>query len=147
MSNDLRTLINEHHAFYEVSTYHVVLNENPGHLPAKTRTIQAGFDVDIFGMNTEKEGLLPGADYAFGCAEAQTLADEVARQTNHCCSFQVIPFADRVTFGGPSHTELQAMVRIRISHRGGIEQPSGPPEEQALRELENQLKQLGISRH
>ena len=54
MSKYLRTLVSEHHPFYEVSPYYLVLKENPGSPSAKTRTIQAGFDVDLFGVNTNK---------------------------------------------------------------------------------------------
>jgi hypothetical protein len=40
----------------------------------------------------------------------------------------------------------KASIRIRISHRGELEQPAGLPEEQALQEVEKQLRSLGITR-
>jgi len=147
MAKDVPTLVKEHHAFYEVSPYYLVLNENPGSLSARTRTIQAGFDVDIFGSNTPQEPLLPGPDYALGYVEIQRFAKEISRRTTDSCSVQVIAFPERVILGGSSHTEPEGMLRIRISHYRGPDQPYGPPEEQALRELESQLKQLGIARH
>jgi hypothetical protein len=147
MSKDLRSLIDEHHAFYEVSPYYLVLKEKPGSLMPNTRTIQAGFDVDIFGMNTNEEPLLPGPDYLMGYAEVQRLAEEISRHTTDSCSLHVIAFPDRVALGGPSHTEPEGMLRVRISHHRGLDQPYGLAEEQALKELENQLKQLGIARH
>lgn len=147
MSKDLRSLVNEHHAFYEVSPYYLVFKENPGSPSAKTRTIQAGFDVDVFGVNTNKEPMLPGPDYALGCAEVEKLAHEIALRTTDSCSLQVIPFPDRIALGGPSHTEPEGMLRIRISHHRGLDQAYGPPEERALKDLESLLKQLGVSRH
>ena len=147
MSKDLYGLIEEHHAFYEVSPYYLVLKEKPASLTPTTRTIQAGFDVDIFGMNTNKEPLLPGPDYALGCAKLQRLVEEIARHTTDSCSLHVIASPDRVALGGPSHTEPEGMLRVRVSHHRGLDQPYGLAEEQALKELENQLKQLGISRH
>ena len=147
MPKDLRSLVNEHRAFYEVSPYYLVLKEKPGSLSASTRTIQAGFEVDIFGVNTNEEPLLPGPDYVLGFAELQRLAGEVARHTTDSCSLEVIAFPDRVALGGPSHTEPQGMLRIRISHHRGLDKPYGLPEERALRELETQLKQVGIARH
>lgn len=146
MSKDVRSLVKEHHAFYEVSPYYLVVKEKPGSLSAITRTIQAGFDVDIFGMNTNKEAMLPGPDYVLGVAEAQRLAGEVARQATSSCALQVIGFPDRIAFAGPTRTDPEGMLRIRISHHRGLDQPFGLPEEQALRELENQLRQLGIAR-
>ena len=147
MSKDLSSLVDAHHAFYEVSPYYIVLGEKPGSPSGKTRTIQAGFDVDIFGVNTNEEPMLPGPDYALSYAEIKRLVEAISRQTTDSCSLQVIAFPDRVTFGGPSHTEAEGMLRIRISHHRGLDQPYGLPEEQSLRELEKQLKQQGIARH
>lgn len=147
MSKDLYSLIEEHHAFYEVSPYYLVLKEKPASLTPTTRTIQAGFDVDIFGMNTNKESLLPGPDYALACAKVQGLVEEIARHTTDSCSLQVFAFPDRVALGGASHAELEGMLQVRISHHRSLDQPYGLPEEQALKELETQLKQLGIARH
>ena len=38
MPDDIRSLIMEHHAFYEVSPYYVLLDERPVGLPATTRS-------------------------------------------------------------------------------------------------------------
>jgi len=38
------------------------------------------------------------------------------------------------------------MIRIRISHRRGGDQPAGLPEQHTLEEIENQLNGLGITR-
>lgn len=142
MSKDLYSLIEEHHAFYEVSPYYLVLEEKPASLTPTTRTIQAGFDVDIFGMNTNKESLLPGPDYALGCAKVQGLVEEIARHTTDSCLLEVIAFPERVAFGGPSHTQPEGMLRLRISHRRGLYQPAGPLEEQALRKSNTSFGRL-----
>ena len=147
MSKDLRLLVNEHHAFYEVSPYYLVFKEKPGSLAASSRTIQAGFDVDIFGVNTNREPMLPGPDYELGYTEVQRLATEISRHATDSCSVEVIAFPDRVALGGPSHSDLEGMLRVRISHHRGLDQPYGLPEEQALKDLEKQLRELGIARH
>ena len=51
MSDDIRSWIKEHHAFYEVLPSYVVLEERPVGRPATTRRVQAGFDI----VSTAKE--------------------------------------------------------------------------------------------
>ena len=148
MVKDLQTLVQEHHAFYDVSPYNLLRTENPASFRPQTRTVQAGFDVDIFGVNTDGgEPMELGPDYVLGYEELQTLAQEVSSRATDSCSVQVIAFPDRVIFGGSSHTEPEGMLRIRISHNRGLDQPCGRPEEQALKDLENHLQQFGIARH
>jgi len=146
MSKDLGQLVKEHQAFYEVTPYYLVLQENPGKFPPKNRIIQAGFDVDIHGVNTNKEPLLPGPDYALGYAEVQRFAEEISRHITDSCSLEVIAFPEQVVFGGPSHTQPEGMLRLRISHGRGLDQPAGPQEDQALKEVEHQLRALGVAR-
>lgn len=146
MSTDVRELVKEHHPFYEVLPYYLVVLENPGKLPAKTRTIRAGFDIDIYGVNTKNEQALPGQDYASGCAELQKLTQDISHQISHACSIEVISFPSRMVLGGSGHSEVEAMMRLRISHCGELDQPAGPTEEHALRAVENHLQQLGVVR-
>ena len=138
-------LAREHHAFYEVQPYYVVINEKAGSRPS-TRSVRAGLDVDIYGVAPNNELTFPGSDYALGYAEVQKAAAEISRQTRECCSLQVIPFPSRVVIGGASHADVHGMLRIRILHYRGLDQPAGLPEEQALKKLENQLQKLGVGR-
>jgi hypothetical protein len=149
MSKDVHELVKEYHAFYEVLPYNILLTEKHGSLPATNRTIQAGFDVDIYGLNPKKEMVPPGPDpnYKLGCAELQKIAEEVSHQhSKEFCSLQVIPFPSSFVLGGSSRTEVQGMVRIRISHHRGLDRPADLPEQQALKELEAQLRDLGFVR-
>ena len=66
-------LAREHHAFYEVQPYYVVINEKAGSRPA-TRSVRAGFDVDIYGVAPNNKLTFPGSDYALGYAELQKAA-------------------------------------------------------------------------
>lgn len=148
MPKDLRTLVREHHAFYEVSPYHIVFEEKHGTPAARTRTIQAGFDVDIFGVNPERGMASPGSDpdYELGTAELQEIANGISHDTVGSCSLEVITFPSRRVLGGQGHAQVEGMLQIRISHSRGLDQPVGPPEEQALQELEKQLHNFGLAR-
>lgn len=146
MSKDIRNLVKAHHVFYEVCPYYLLIDETRGTLPARTQRIQAGFDIDIVGLNTDSEPGLPGPDYALGFAELRKFALETSHHISDSCSLEVIPFASRLVVAGRSHGEFGGMLRIRISHRRGLDQPAGLLEDQALKEVEKRLKELGVLR-
>ena len=147
MSDDFRSLVQEHHAFYEVSPYHVLLDERPVGLPATTRTVQAGFNVDVYGVRTEdtKLAMPPPQEYALGYAELQKLAERVSQHASDSCSLEVIPFSSTFIIDRRNHGHVEAMIRIQISHARGLNQPAGSPEKCALEEVERELKSLGIA--
>lgn len=148
MHKDIRTLVEEHHAFYEVSPYYVVFEEKHGSPAARTRTIQAGFDVEIFGVNPKRGMVSPASDpdYGEGIADLQEIANGISRHINGSCSLEVIASPSRMVLGGQGHAEVEGMLRIRIWHSRGLDQPAGPPEEQALQELEKKLHGFGLAR-
>jgi hypothetical protein len=110
------------------------------------RIIQVGFDVDVHGLSDEVELELPPPDeYAFGYAEIKKIADNVSRYAGEC-SIEAIPFPSTVYSEAREQFRSGAVIRIRISHRRGMDQPAGLPEQQALEEVEKQLHALGIAR-
>ena len=147
MSQDFRSLAQEHHAFYEVSPYYVLLDERPVGLPATTRSVQAGFNVDVYGVRTEdnEPAMPPPQEYALGYAELQKLAERVSQHATDSCSLEVIPFPSTAIIDSRNHGQVEAMIRIQISHERGLNQPAGSPEKCALEEVERELKSLGIA--
>lgn len=148
MSENLPSLAAKHHAFYEVLPYYASLDEGQGGFPAMSRSVQSGFDVDIYGVNTKNELAPPGpdSDYALGYAEVQKIAEQIAHQTSGHCSVEVIPFTSSAFLDARDHTKVEARIRIRISHLGDLGEPSGLSEQRALQEVEKQLKDRGIGR-
>lgn len=147
MSDNLRSLIKEHHTFYEVLPYYVLLEERHGSPSAVTRKVQAGFDVEIYGVNIRDELVMPGPDphYALGYAQLQKIVEAVSHGVDHSCSLETIPFPSTFVLDSRNRT-VEAMIRIRISHWRGLDQPAALPEQHALEEIENQLHGLGITR-
>ena len=147
MSDNFPSLIKQYHAFYEVSPYYIVLEERPVGLPATTRRVQAGFNVDVYGVRPEdNEPMMPPPhDYALGYAELQKLAERVSQHASDSCSLEVIPFSSTAIIDSRSHGQVEAMIRIQISHARGLNQPAGLPEQRALQEVERELKSLGIA--
>jgi hypothetical protein len=54
-------------------------------------------------------------------------------------------FASTVVIDTRRRFQPEGMIRIRITHTRGLDQPCGPPEETALKATLNQLHDLGIS--
>jgi len=146
MSHDFQELVEEYHAFYEVLPHNVVIEERHG-LPNPSRhIIHAGFDVDVHGVSNKSELELPPlAEYAFGYAELKKIVDAASHHTSEC-SIEVIPFPSTVFSDARKHFQSEAVLRIRISHYGNVDQRAGLPEQLALEEVEHQLQDLGVVR-
>ena len=147
MADNFSSLVKEYHAFYEVSPYYVLLDERPVGLPAATRTVQAGFNVDLYGVRTEdtEPAMPPPQEYALGYAELQKLAERVSQHASDSCSLEVIGFSSTAIIDSRNHGQVEAMIRIQISHARGLNQPAGSPEKWALGEVERELRSLGIA--
>jgi hypothetical protein len=146
MADNVSSLVKEHRAFYEVSPYYVLLDERPVGLPATTRTVQAGFNVDVYGVRTEdsEPAMPPPQEYGLAYAELQKLAVRVSQHASDSCSLEVIPFFSTAIIDSRNHGQVEAMIRIQISHGRGLNQPAALPEHRALEEVERELKSLGI---
>lgn len=149
MSDNIRKLIKERRAFYEVLPYYVVLDQRHGSLSATTRRIQAGFDVDIYGVSPEDKRLMMPQphEYSVGYAALRKIVKNVSQLSGDSCSLEPIPYPSTVVIDlRDNPKKVEGMLRIRISHFRGLDQSAGLPEQRALDEIENQLKGLGVAR-
>jgi hypothetical protein len=145
MPENIERLVEKYHAFYEVSPYHVLVEERHGSPTATRQIIQAGFEVDVHGVSNKRDlELPPAADYALGCAEFVKIAETVSHHATECV-IQVIPFPSSAFFEAHQDSHPEAIIRIQISHRG-VDQLPGRAEQDALSEIEKQLQALGIRR-
>lgn len=146
MLESVQQLLKRYQAFYEVSPYHVVVEEGHGSASVTRRIVNAGFDVDLHAISNKREVELPPPDeYALGYAGIKKLADTVSQKANESY-IEVISFPATVFSEARDQFRSEAVVRIRISPRRGVDQPSGIPERNALREIEEQLQALGVRR-
>jgi hypothetical protein len=144
MSENVREVIEQHHAFYEVIPYYVELEERPHGATAARRRIQAGFDIDMYGIKASLEPE-PSPDYVLAYRALQKMVETVLAHTNNRCSIEVIPFPSTVILDTRRNLQPEDMLRVRIAHTRGLDQPAGVSEEQALKEIEEQLQVLGVS--
>jgi len=148
MADDISSLLKEHHSFYEVSPYYVLLDERPLALPPTTRTVQAGFNVDVYGVRTDdsEPTMPPPQEYGLAYAELQKLAERASHHSNDSCSVEVIPFSCTAIIDSRNQRQMEAMIRIHISHERCLNKPAGLAEQAVLGEVERELKTLGIPR-
>ena len=150
MSDNIHELIKQHHAFYQVLPYYIMVQimVQEERTPATTKTgattkrIQAGFDIDVYGIKPSREQH-PGRGYVLGYVALEKLVATILPQTGESCSVEVIRFPSTVVFDPKRQFQEEGMLRIRITHKGL--QPAGKPEERALKEIEERLHDLGLS--
>jgi hypothetical protein len=140
---EVRRVIEDHQVFYEVMPYYVLFEERPVGGPPTSRRIQAGFDVDVFGI---VQGPAPehSPEYELVYHALSRLIEAIRSDTSEGCTIEVIPLESTVIFDFRSHFQEEATLRIRIAHCRGLDQPAGPAEEHALQKLQEELGSLGV---
>ena len=139
---EVRRVIEDHQAFYEVTPYYVLFEERSQGHPSNRR-VQAGFDVDVFGI-VKGPAPQPSPEYELVYQALSRLAEEIRPPASDGCSIEVIPLASRVILDPKLHFQPEATLRIRIAHSRGLDQPAGPAEERTLQKLQEQLRSLGV---
>lgn len=152
MANDVREadiheVLEAHHVRYEVRPYYVELDQRPAGAPPIHRRVQAGFDVNLYGA-LDKMQLPPrhSEEARLVVNYFEKVAQEIQSKAGHKCTVEVIPNADSLALDTREHFQPEAMLLIRISHYRGLDQPEGPSEEQALKALEETLRELEVRR-
>jgi hypothetical protein len=144
MAENVREVIEQHHTFYEVIPHYVALEARPHGARAARRTIQAGFDIDVYGIKASLEPE-PSSDYVLVYRALQEAVETVLPHADNHCSIEVIPFPSTVILDTRRHLQPEDMLRIRITHGRGLDQAAGASEESALKEIEKRLHDLGVS--
>jgi hypothetical protein len=140
---DVHRVFQRFHVRYEVHPYYVVWEQRPPGAPVVDQRIQAGFDVDLFGVLGKMELprlLKEEGDKVVSYFEA--VSREVQSKVGQGCTVEVVRYRDSIFLD--THLQPQAMVRIRISHCRGVDQSEGPAEEQALKAVLEKLHELDV---
>jgi len=142
MSRNVMEIVKKHRVFYEVVPYYVLVEERQRGTAAGRRRILAGFDVDLYGAKTREEHE-PEADYRAGYAALMDAVEKVLLHSTDSCVIEVISSASAV-FLDP-RSGFQRTLRVRITHGRGLDQPADTPEETALKKIQEELRNLGIT--
>ncbi len=146
MSHNIRELIEQYHSYYEVTPYYVLVEQKHGSAGTARNRIQAGFNIDVYGLNDKRDLSLPPQEaYSVAYAELNKIVDTVSSQISGCL-IEVIALPSTIFLEARKGFRAQGDVLIRISHAGDVDQPAGFVENRALGEIEKQLQALGITR-
>ena len=140
---DVRRLVEERRAFYEVTPHYIILEERPVGAAPTIQRIQDGIDVDVYGVNTTQEAWRP-AEYELGYRALQQLARTVLPNTTGSSSIEVIPFRSTVILDTKAHFRPLSVLRISIRRRGGLAEAAGDAERLTLKEIEDRLNAWGL---
>jgi hypothetical protein len=143
MPDTIQQLAEEYHPYYEVLPYYVVIEKAHGTPAASMYRVQGGFDIDIYAPTKNNE-MTPSPDYALGYEILQKLAQEKLYDISDSCSIEVMPFLSSFFLDAQDDFQTQAMLRIRVSHRRGLDKPYGPAEQRAKEEMEKELQVRGV---
>jgi hypothetical protein len=142
---DIHEVLERHHTRYEVRPYYAELDQpSAGARPAEQR-IQAGFDVDLYGtLETMQLPLFGSKEGRMVVNYFETIAQRIQSKIGQHCTIEVIADTDSLVLDTHQHFRPEAMLRIRISHARGLDQPEGPSEEQALKAIQETLHELEV---
>src|SRR5215471_8972458 len=104
MSGDIREILDSHHCYVEISPYYVVTEDRPLGGAVSVRRVQAGFDLDIYGVKMSREPD-PPAEYWLVYNRLKEIADSVRRENKHNCSVEVIPFGSTIVLDTKNHLQ------------------------------------------
>jgi hypothetical protein len=82
--SEVRALIQQHHAFYEVRPYYLVVETREQNGASAPRRVQAGFEVDIYGVSFEHK-LWPSPEYSLAYASMQEVVQSILPHTTDFC--------------------------------------------------------------
>jgi len=143
--NNARELFMRYHARYLVSPYFVRTSGNP---PSQRR-IQAGFDLDLHGKAANRGSFLSiwSGEFPATLDGLCAACSEVVAHAPWSRTIEIIPFNAALVFDAKSHFEPQALVRVRITHSRGRDQPAGASEEKVLADVIDRLDSLGVAKN
>ena len=142
----IREVLQRHHTRYEVSAYYAVWERRPVGAAQIDQRIQAGFDVDLYGLVDKMQFPRFHSDEGRKVLEHfETVAKEIRSKTGeHGTTIEIMPREESLVLDTHQHLQPEVMLRIRIGHDRGLDQPNGPAEEQALQAVRETLHQLGV---
>jgi hypothetical protein len=144
--NEARELLERHHARYEVSSYYVLLDVRTQGTPPVQQRIHAGFDVDLYATGSGHEPLLSKDVFRTTIHDLCAAFREVLAPANGAHNIEIIPFETSVVLNVEHQLDPEALVRIRITHTRGLDQPAGEIEEKTLNDVIALLHTLGVRR-
>jgi hypothetical protein len=127
---------------HQVSPYYILLDERPLGAPPIQRRVQRGFDVDLYGSPINGDLHRDDELSRSTLEDLIAVAKQVVPQSTNDSDVEVIPIDDALVMNPSKHFKGEAMLRIRISYSGALDQPAGPHEEAVVHAVIEKLEAL-----
>ena len=126
--------------------YYILLDERPLGTPPIQRRVQRGFDVDLYG--SPRNGDLHRDDELLRSTleDLTAVAERIVPPNANNSEIEVIPVEDVLIMDPGRRFKAEALLRIRISHGGALDQPAGPHEEELVHTMIDKLEALRAAR-
>jgi hypothetical protein len=142
---DIHKLLEHYHVRYEVRPFYVVSDQRPVGVAPIDQRVQAGFDVNLYGTLEKMQLPLYRSEEARTLVDYfETIAGDIQSKAGQLCTIEVTFDENSVVLDTHEHFQPEAVLRIRISHARGLEQPEGSSEEQALGAIRETLRKLEV---
>jgi hypothetical protein len=107
---------------------------------------QMPMDDDLYVTGISHELRLSDSDGQMRLAvdDLPQAAQAILPNPSDSCAIQIIPFETTLILDTRDHLQPQALLRIRITHCRGLDQPAGPAEARTLQGVEEKLQALGV---
>jgi len=146
MTNDTSDLLGRTSIRHEVSPYYILLDEHPLGTPPIQRRVQRGFDVDLYGSPLNGDLHRDDELLRSTLEDLTAVAKQIVPQHANNSEIEVIPIEDALVMNPSKHFKAEALLRIRISHGGALDQPVGPHEEELAHAVIQKLEALRAAR-
>lgn len=143
ITEKVREVLKDRQSTYEVLPYYVIIDDRPRGAKPTTRTVRAGFDIDIYSLQRRGEAH-PSPEYELVYGALREVTGAIAGHLNDSCRLEVSPFRSTVYLDSKGDFQSKTLLRIEIRHGRGLAQPADKPEQDALKEVQEQLQRLGL---
>ncbi|HLJ13978.1 MAG TPA: hypothetical protein VKV15_05735 [Bryobacteraceae bacterium] len=147
MRDNVREMIQRHHIRYELLPYYILLDVRGEGAPYIKRRVQAGYDVDLYGVGDHGEQRfdIGGAEMHAILEYLNEVAQEILPDLSDSCFVEITPFETSLTVDPRHQFQAHACLRLRVMHLGALDRQAGRAEEKALEQIRSGLQLLGVS--
>lgn len=139
MMEQLRDLVKKHQVCYEVW---------PDFLIVGGEKTKVGFEIQLFGVDEHASAhLLPGCKHCLETyGDMRQIATWILPTEERLSGYEIEPFDQAFHESPKRRLRNEVALSIKIFHRHGFDQPVDRCEEVCLKDLQDNLRRLGIPR-
>ena len=134
----LQQIVAQHQAYWQVLPEWAILRDH--------RREQVGFRLELYARHSSNCTPTPGCEHCRDLYNRlREIADWITPREERDSAYQILSFDAALHYGSSAHGPGEVMLAILIVHRSGFERPVDACEVRCLREMEQQLRELGAT--